>query len=163
MKIMFKRKQSSQFGFTLLELLVVIAIIGIIVAVVMVALNESKLKGRDAGRKSQIQEILKALELHYSDDGTYPDDGTPNNTVGDALTNIGSGFNGGRYFRQLPEESGLYQYCVSTDRKSMFIAVNTEKDKGGSDYCGITRGPGPSYGCDVWRTLNALDSCALRF
>lgn len=160
---MFKQKEKHS-GFTLIELLVVIAIIGILASVVIMSLSESRAKGRDAGRKSQIQEILKALELHYSDGGTYPDDGTPlDNTTGGTFTTIGSGLVGGRYFKRLPDESDIYQYCVSANRQSMMIAVNTEQDKGGSNYCSITRGSGSDFGCNTWLTTNAASPCSTRF
>lgn len=59
-------------GFTLIELLVVIAIIGVLASVVMVALNSARGKARDAQRQSDIQQISKALELYYLDNGRYP-------------------------------------------------------------------------------------------
>jgi len=164
---MYFKKNSDKVkncGFTLIELLVVIAIIGVLIAIVVTALDQSRMKGRDGARKTQINEVLKALELHYSDGSGYPDDGTPgDNTVGDILSNIGSGFIGGPYIRRLPDESNLYQYCVSADRKSMLIAVNTEQDKGGSNYCSIVRGAGPDYGCTAWRSAYAADPCSRRF
>ena len=161
---MSKKLPSPKNGFTLIELLVVIAIIGILAAVVVVALDQARMKGRDGARKSQVQEILKGFELHYSDSSEYPDDGTPgDNTVGDVLTNIGSGFVGGTYFKRLPDDSARYQYCVSSDHKSILLAVDTEDDKGGTSYCSITRGPGPNYGCSLWLANNASDPCENRF
>ena len=155
-------------GFTLIELLVVIAILGILAAVVLMLLGEARVKGRDAGRKSQIQEILKGLELYYSDAATYPDDGDSNNTLGATFTTIGSGFVGGPYFKKLPDASDEYFYCVSADRRSMMIEVNTEQDYGasGSEYCKVTRGTGSGasgFGCSAFITANALDNCADRF
>ena len=152
-------KKNKEGGFTILELLVVIAIIGIIAAVVLVALDESREKGRDAGRASQTQEILKALELYYSDNGSYPTVSGTYNT-GDYLDQIDS-FGG--YLKRMPDEAGSrYYYCVSAGGSSVLLAVNTERDDGGSDWCNITRS-NPPYGCDVWQTANASDSCMSRF
>jgi prepilin-type N-terminal cleavage/methylation domain-containing protein len=61
-------------GFTLVELLVVIAIIGILVAVVFVALDPATRfrQARDAVRQNDVQEILSAIKLHQVDnDGSY--------------------------------------------------------------------------------------------
>ncbi len=155
-------------GFTLIELLVVIAIIGILSAIVMVALDDARSGGRDANRKAQTQEILKALELYYSDGSVYPQDGTPgDNTDGDTLTQINNSFVG-RYIKRLPDESDRYYYCASADGRSMVLAVDTEKDRGGngSNYCSVTRGPGggaDGYGCTAWVTNNAGTSCSDRF
>jgi prepilin-type N-terminal cleavage/methylation domain-containing protein len=59
-------------GFTLLELITVIAIIGLISAIVMVAVGESRKKGRDAARIKTVQELQKAIELYRTDKGHYP-------------------------------------------------------------------------------------------
>jgi prepilin-type N-terminal cleavage/methylation domain-containing protein len=65
-------------AFTLIELLVVIAIIGILASIVMVALNDSRTKTRDAERLSDMKQIQIALELYYDTYGSYP-----NNTDND--------------------------------------------------------------------------------
>ncbi len=62
-------------GFTLIELLVVIAIIGILAAVVLVAVNpaEQLARGRDAGKLSTVVGLGKALSSYYtSQGGAYP-------------------------------------------------------------------------------------------
>lgn len=71
MRRMFCRRPSPQ-GFTLIELLVVIAIIGLLASVVMASLNSVRAKGRDAKRKADFSQIVRALELYYDTYGRYP-------------------------------------------------------------------------------------------
>lgn len=60
-------------GFTLIELLVVISIIGLLSSVVLAGLDHARAKSRDAKRALDMNEIVKALYLHASDnDGEYP-------------------------------------------------------------------------------------------
>ncbi len=58
-------------GFTLIELLVVIAIIGILVAVVFVALDPATrfAQARDAVRQNDVQEVLSGVLLYQVDNG----------------------------------------------------------------------------------------------
>lgn len=59
-------------GFTLLELLVVMAIIGILAAIGIASYSGAQAKGRDARRKSDLENTSRALELYYNDNGEYP-------------------------------------------------------------------------------------------
>ena len=59
-------------GFTLIELLVVIAIIGILSSAVLASLNSARAKARDAARMTQVQQMAKAIELYFLDNGRYP-------------------------------------------------------------------------------------------
>lgn len=64
---------NNKEGFTLIELLVVISIISVLSALLMTNFVGVRQRGRDAQRKSDIRQIQTALELHRSDNGTYPD------------------------------------------------------------------------------------------
>ena len=59
-------------GFTLIELLVVIAIIAILSAVVLASLNAAREKGRDAARMTSVREVQKALQVYWTNTGSYP-------------------------------------------------------------------------------------------
>jgi prepilin-type N-terminal cleavage/methylation domain-containing protein len=62
-------------GFTLIELLIVIAVLGVLAAVVLVAVNpiEQLARGRDSGRKTTVGQLGKAIQAYYtSHNGVIP-------------------------------------------------------------------------------------------
>ncbi|MEI6190906.1 MAG: prepilin-type N-terminal cleavage/methylation domain-containing protein [bacterium] len=71
--------KTKRSGFTLLEILLVIGIIGILAAIVIIAINpgRSLAKSRDLQRKVGITEINKGLNQYYIDNGSYPSTITP--------------------------------------------------------------------------------------
>ncbi len=71
---------SLQKGFTLIELLVVIAVIGVLAAIVLLAVNpgEQLARGRDTSRISAVTQLGRSLQGYYTAQGTgtYPAAGT---------------------------------------------------------------------------------------
>jgi len=61
-------------GFTLIELLIVIGVIGVLAAVILVAIDpvEQLARGRDAGRKSSVAQLGRALLAYYTNNSVYP-------------------------------------------------------------------------------------------
>ncbi|HTE48497.1 MAG TPA: prepilin-type N-terminal cleavage/methylation domain-containing protein [Candidatus Paceibacterota bacterium] len=63
---------ATKKGFTLIELLVVVAIIGLLSSIVLASINTARIKGRDAKRVSDLEQVQNALALFYDDFGYYP-------------------------------------------------------------------------------------------
>jgi general secretion pathway protein G len=63
-------------GFTLMEMMIVVSIIMILSVVGMANFSFSRQKARDAQRKNDLSQIVRALETYVNDFGSYPaDDG----------------------------------------------------------------------------------------
>jgi general secretion pathway protein G len=62
-------------GFTLVELVVVMSIISLLSSVVLANMNVYMAKARDARRKSDLEEMKKAIIIYYADHGSYPSTG----------------------------------------------------------------------------------------
>lgn len=64
--------QHSSRGFTLIELLVVIAIIGILSSVVLSSLNVARNRANDAHRRSDVGQLIRAINNYYNTTGSLP-------------------------------------------------------------------------------------------
>lgn len=67
-------KTARKNAFTLIELLIVIAIIGVLAAVVLIAINPARrmAQARDSGRKSDIGQMATALQAYFTTNSSYP-------------------------------------------------------------------------------------------
>lgn len=185
MSLRFERKlgtlRGERKGFTLIELLVVIAIIGILAAVVLVSLNTARVRGRDARRLSDLQNVSLAMEL-FSDvnDGQYPDDaltpcagdaegtGTPTDTL---FGNIATCLSGEGYLADVPSDplgTRAYVGVVSTGLDSYILGADLEADNQAcdADYDGVDFAGGATCDedggagvCDGEETADAIDYC----
>jgi prepilin-type N-terminal cleavage/methylation domain-containing protein len=106
-------------GFTLLEMLVVIAIIGLIAAVILVALGSAKSKARNAKRVAEANQLVLAMHLYLSNNNytmmscgksvSNTTDFDPGHCVPAALA---------PYVTQMPKDplnNGTYYYAICTE------------------------------------------------
>ncbi len=125
-------KQNKK-GFTLIELLVVIAIIGLLSTLAVIALNNARMKSRDAKRVSDIKQIQSAMELYYNDANGYPD--ATNSKINDETFGTGSmSYDGTTYMNIIPSNPnpGGEEYAYEeTDNQSYSLTYKLESGAGG--------------------------------
>jgi general secretion pathway protein G len=118
----------KNFGFTLIELLIVMVILGILASVTYGQFQTSQKKARDAQRKSDLDNIARALELYYNDFQSYPNPGSINwgspleATVGSQTV---------VYMKTIPSDplsSQSYCYKGGGDQFELFAKLENEND-----------------------------------
>jgi len=118
-------------GFTLIELLVVMAILGLLATIGLVSFRTAQLKGRDARRKHDLEQIQKALEMHFNDKGRYP-------TLAEGIPAAGSIWEdtavagGAVYMRKRPKDPKEIDYCYNSnatgDWHELYAKLENEND-----------------------------------
>lgn len=150
----------KQKGFTLIELLVVIAIIGLLSTLAMVSLNNARQKAQDARRMSDLKQLSTAMELYYSENGTYPAGGVcdaagvvalaaggpicgTGNRIVDATPTV--------FLNSLPEDpaSGVtYRYGTGSDTTTYCFSADL-----------ITDDPGAFFSCSAGSCFPTAAAC----
>lgn len=138
-------KAALQKGFTLIELLVVIGILGILMAVVIVAVNPSRqfAQARDTQRKADLSAITSAV-VQYSVDhnGNLPVDGSGNPVITTSPTNVSvlSSYLVPDYIAVVPSDPtpGQPAYTIMLDANNRLVASAASEQNPGT-FITITR------------------------
>lgn len=103
-------------GFTLIELLVVIFIIGVLVAILLANILGARQRAEDVQRKSDLQQLKKALMIYYSENQTYP---TEANLENDLVP---------EHIKEMSENAG-YDTDIINDTFSAWVILDNRSDK----------------------------------
>jgi len=140
------KKRLGQKGFTLIELLIVITIIGILAVALIPRVSQGPAKARDVKRKADINNTATALELYYSENGSYP-------TAAIGCMNASNISGMGSYLQGFPTDPSSTsnspvqltnqgcstdgEYVYASDGSSVTLLAELEGDDGGDNiYCG---------------------------
>ena len=117
----FNRKQK---GFTLIELLVVVTIIGILATIVLVSLNDARMKARDVRRLADLRQVALALELYYDDN---PGTGYPGTSGSNQWSAMETALETD-YIASVPGDPGTntYEYWVASDKNGYVLKATLE-------------------------------------
>lgn len=138
-------------GFTIFELVIVIMVMMVLGFITYTQFEEARAKARDVSRKSDLNEVSKAIQKYYADYGHLPQNG--NDDDPDLNSLWGKQFKdstGYVYLEKMPEEKYLAEkpYCYEPSPESnyfrLFAEFENDKDPdckenhytcGGRSYC----------------------------
>jgi len=130
-------KNQSYFikkGFTLIELLVTLGILGILATVILITVNPvaQLQKANDARRKSDLEQLQRALELYYQDFGSYPKSSAGYLIINNG-TNLTWGSSWSPYMTVLPKDPGSNTYVYYSPAGNQAYYIYASLDRGAND------------------------------
>ena len=123
MQLYKKEPQMRQRGFSLVELLVVIAIIGILIGLLLPAINAVRKRGRITAISFEVQNLKNAIEQYKQTYGDYPPDGSNWTVVSQHVRVIFPRINRDEFelFRRLTQINGTNQTYMDPSEALVFF------------------------------------------
>ncbi len=147
-----KKNNQKNLGFTLLEMLVVMLIIIVLAAVGLRSFNASRNKSRDARRKSDLEQLQRALEMYHSDKGYYPVHTADGRLI---VADGGSPLEWGQPFVDPDGSGGVYMAKLSEDPAAGHYVYRSYIRDGAIRAHGQ---PGDDFGATAYKIFAALEN-----
>ena len=115
-------------GFTMIEILVSATIIAVLSTIGVTGYQAVARGGRDALRKSDLEQIRSALEIYKSENSSYP-----------TATSCGVDNLSPDYINPYPEDPRGYSYCyIQSSPLTYELCAHLENGDPSDSYCGVT-------------------------
>jgi prepilin-type N-terminal cleavage/methylation domain-containing protein len=150
-------KKRNEKGFTLVELLVVMGIMAVLIGISVAGLGFAMRRSRNIARSAAMSNLDKALQAHYADDQTYPDDG---NAIDEIIGETGNmtpppleEYLEGTWDAGAPGTT----FCYRTDNANVKYSICVSQEQGdGTDNFQCT---GPGVGQSGWPSKEVSGDC----
>lgn len=136
-KVFSKLKRDSEKGFTLIELLIVIAIIGILVTIVVVAIDPARVinDSNDTKARAELNQVKTSLQLYFNENNSYP-------PLATWIADLENGF-----IRKVPTTPAI-TYGESGTNYDAWLTVNNSGSDESDSHAKCTDGDGDETGTD---------------
>lgn len=139
-------KDTKKAGFTLIELLIVIAIIGLLTAITLSYLGESRDKSRNSAKNQMVYEYIKAFEIYRAnnlEEGYPNENATSTYCLGSSVDNCtGPDFD---FPHNDSLNSKISEYIAGPPVDTFPIPFNDKDMRGISYACSVSTDPCSEY------------------